>query len=268
MAKMLRQNFHKFYALWENYNKTSIFENNPETFAQRNHYFSVTHPTSVEKFDQSERRRTLQNGQIKMIFGGPHQKQNEITKEYARIIREAKEEIVIANLYFCPVEPIFKALIDAVKRNVKLTVITNGVSAVAPSYTKFFCWANRIHYLPLFYGKTFHFWHANSLATLPIKNTHIFEYHVRDILLHKKMMIVDDKISIIGSYNLGPRSDLGDYELILEIDSKEVASDLRKVHEKDLKYSREISVDEACEWYFDPFILSLGEIQKRFHGLL
>jgi phosphatidylserine/phosphatidylglycerophosphate/cardiolipin synthase-like enzyme len=268
LAKELRKHFHKFYALWEHYSKTGHFEKDPEKFAHSNAYFPITEQASVPCFDQCERRRLLRPDQLKLIIGGPHQKQSAITQEYLRLIQQAKEELVIANLYFCPVDPIFKALLDAVNRGIKLTVLTNGVSDIAPEYTKFFCWANRLNYVPVLYGKTFHFWDAWSVARKPIKNTRIYEYYVKDILLHKKMMVVDGKHAIIGSYNLGHRSDIGDYEIIVSFDSETISNDLKNVFSKDLGFSREVSPEEARSWYFDPVKATIGEMQKRFHGLL
>lgn len=268
LAKELRLGFHKLYALWEHYNTTGIFEKNPEKFSANNHYFVITQKPSVVRFDSSERRSLVKSEGIQLIFGGPYQEHNAITKAYIKSIHEAKEEIIIANMYFCPVDPIFDALLEAIRRGVKLTILTNGISDVAPEYTQYFCWANRIHYVPMLYGKKFHFWDAWAVSHMATKATRIYEYHVKDILLHKKMMIIDNKFSIIGSYNLGLRSDFGDYELIVKIDSKEVAKDLKAVHEKDLSHSKEISSKDARSWYFDPLKVSLGEMQKRFHGLL
>ena len=268
LASQLRHHFHKFYALWENYNRTGVFEKDPEKFANNNHYFQVTQRAAVAKFDQSEKRRFLNRDKVKILIGGPHQQLSLITQEYVRLIDAAQKEIIIANLYFCPVDSIFQALLRAVNRGVKITVITNGVSDMAPDYTQYFCWANRIHYVPLFYGRTFLLWDQWNMGGLPVKDTRIFEYHVKDILLHKKMMIVDGRTLVVGSYNFGSRSDNGDYELVLVAESEELAEDLKKVHEKDLSHSRQVFPAEACSWYFDPFKVSLGELQKRFHGLL
>jgi len=268
LATHLRQIFFKVYALWEHYNKTGFLEKDPETFKDKTRYYAVTSQGHVERFARANNKRTIKPSQAKIFLSGPHQKCNEITQEYERLLQEAKEEIIISNLYFCPVASIFNALLEAVNRGVKLTVLTNGINDVSAQYTKFFCWANRSNYVPVLYGDTFHFWDAWSLADQPLKNTRIYEYHVKDILLHKKIMIIDGKKSIVGSYNLGTRSDMGDYEIILSIDSPEVAADMKRIHEKDLKYSREISDAEARRWYFDPVYAFLGEAQKRFHGLL
>lgn len=268
LAKELRQTFHELYALWEHYNSTGLLEKNPKFFKDKNHYFSLQADLRVDKFERDINKRELSEGQAKLILGSPHQQHNAISQEYENLIKSAKEEIVIANLYFCPIDPIFKALLEAVNRGVKLTVLTNGVSDIAPEYTQYFCWANRMSYVPVFYGSTFHFWDAWSVANKKVKNTRIFEYHVKDILLHKKMMIIDNKKFVVGSYNLGTRSDLGDYELVMVIENPEVIQDVLKVHRKDLQFSKEITPKEAREWYFDPVKSYLGEIQRRFHGFI
>ncbi len=266
-AQNLRKMFHQQYALWENYDRTGIFEKDVTKF-EKNHYFEITQRGCADRFENLSEKRLLSSENMKLIGGGPHQKQNAITLAYVKLIEEAKEEIFIGNLYSCPVEPILDALLAAINRGVKLNFITNGVSEIAPQYTQFFCWANRIHYVPLFYGKTYHFWDAWTMDRQPLLNTRIFEYHLKDVLYHKKMMIIDGKKCVVGSYNLGYRSHMGDYELIVEMDSEEIASDLRRVLERDLMYSREVLPKEACAWYFDPLKVSLGEMQKRFHGLL
>ena len=268
LASDLRHAFFTMYAMWENYNKTGLLIKDPQKFKEKTYYYPVSSQSHVAHFESSPNLRALKSDQIKIFIGGPHQNQNAISEEYLRLIQEAREEIIISNLYFCPIDSIFNALLDAVNRGVKLTVITNGVGDVAPLYTQFFCWANRMSYVPAIYGSAFHFWDAWSMASKPLKNTRIYEYHVKDVLLHKKIMIVDEKVSLVGSYNLGVRSDMGDYEMVVRMNCPEIAADLKRVQEKDLRHSREISSEEACSWYFDPVKASLGEMQKRVHGLI
>lgn len=268
MAKELRLMFCKIFALWNHYNKTSRLERDPDSFTDNPFYFDVTEKPFVERFESAQQAVTLEDHQMKFLLSGSHQSKNVITQEYARLIKGAKKEIKIANLYLSPVDEIFNALLDAVNRGVKLTVITNGVSDIAPEYTKYFCWANRMAYVPLFHGKTFHFWDYWSVKDKKPKNTRIYEYHVKDILLHKKMMIVDDEVFAVGSYNLGLKSHLSDYETLMVIRSPEVIKEINKVHDRDLQHSREVSHKEAVDWYFNPTTSYMGEIQKRFSGLL
>ena len=269
VAAQLRKVFFEFYALWKDYNKTKFLQEDPSQFHINSHYFSVNgQKPYVEQFEESERRRDLKAESIRFLLGGPHQTTNAITQEYVRLIRGAKEEIILSHLYFFPVDPIFQALMDAVNRGVKLTLITNGLAEGSSEGVKLFAWANRISYVPMFYGSTYHLWDAHKVPTQPVKNTKIYEYNVPDVILHKKMMLVDKRIFVVGSYNLGMKSAYGDYELILVIDSPKVAEDVLQIHRIDLECSRQVSPHEACQWYFDPLIAYWGELQKRFSGFL
>lgn len=267
LATTLRNLFFQLYALWKEYGETHCLLEDPAQFylpdpVEQREYLCV------DRFEQSDRIREIDSENIRIVVAGPHQSSNVITQEYVHLIESAQEEIILSHLYFFPVQPIFDALMQAVNRGVKLTLITNGLEADSCSAANFFVWANRISYLPMFYGETFHFWDAIKVASLPAKNTTIYEYSVPDVMLHKKTMLVDRRHFVVGSYNLGMKSAYGDYELILVIDSTEVAEDVLEVHRVDLAHSRQVTVQEAYKWYFHPLISYWGELQRRFNGLI
>lgn len=268
IAKQMRKTFCKLVALWNHYNKTHRLKKDPEAFEENSFYFDVDSNTFIESFEFSEKLIPLEEDQMSFFLGGPHQSENAITAEYVRLIRSAKNEIMIANLYVNPAKPILQALIEAVNRGVKLTIISNGLSEITPDCNKYFCWASRITYVPLFYGKTFKFWERPIAETATPKQTRIYEYHVEDVLLHKKIMIIDGEISLIGSYNLGCKSHMSDYETIMVMRSPAAARAFEEIYRIDKEYSREVSPEMAVEWYFDPLISYLGNLQKRFGGLL
>ena len=256
-------------ALWEHYQKRKALIADPEVFADNAFYFEVPHGTYVPRFESSDDLILLDRDQMHLVIGGAHQGRSAITAEYARLIRNATDEIKIANLYLSPADEIFDALLDAVNRGVKLTILTNGrEDGFTPEFTNFFCWANRMSYIPFFHGKTFSFWDYWNVKETQPKKTQIYEYHVRDILLHKKVMLVDGHLFVVGSYNLGIKSHLSDYESVMVIDSAEVAAAADKVFQRDLEHSQEVSHDQACEWYFDIGLNYLGQVQKQMHGLL
>ncbi|MEZ5314979.1 MAG: phosphatidylserine/phosphatidylglycerophosphate/cardiolipin synthase family protein [Chlamydiales bacterium] len=268
IAKELREAFCKIFSLWHYYNQTGKLEKDPEVFLDNPFYFTITHKPFVPSFHQSNQLIHVDSRQMKFLLSGPHQATNSITEEYVRLIQEAKKEIKIANLYLCPVDAIFNALLDAVNRGIKLTIITNGMSEISPDYAKYFCWANRLSYLPLFQGEKFNFWHYWSVKDQKPKNTRIYEYHVKDVLLHKKILIIDEDIFALGSYNLGLKSHLSDYEALMVIHSSEVVKAINRVYTRDLEHSLEVSYQEAVDWYFNPSTAYLGSIQKRFSGLI
>lgn len=59
-------------------------------------------------------------------------------------------------------------------------------------------------------------------------NTEIYEYQSKHSI-HSKTFVVDERITIIGSYNLDPRSAYIDTELMLAVDSEDFTSHMREV---------------------------------------
>lgn len=267
LAKELRLLFFKLYAQWELY----LVQNGPfikdlDHFANKTAYFPPS--TIVNKLEAFENHKDLIEAQdAKILVSGPMHQPNKITAEYQRLIEEAKSEVVIGNLYFAPAKPLLQTCLKAVQRGVRLDLITNGVGEKAPEYTKFFAWAHRIHYVPLLYGKSFHcyeYWTANNS---PLTRARIYEYDVLDVLYHKKVMVVDGTQSVVGSYNLGYRSDSGDYEIVLVINSPKIAEKFLNVLNRDKSLSRLISHHEALTWYFDPVISYIGTLQTKFQQI-
>lgn len=263
IASEMRQTFYKLFSIWHHHNQTGTLIRDPEHFADNSYYFDVPSHPHIAAFED----KPLIDASLRYILSGAHQEKNAITEEYVRLINSAEHEIKIANLYLNPQGPILPALLDAVNRGVKLTVITNGIRDL-PEASQYFGWGNRLTYVPLFYGKKFsHFRYPAARRATP-KNTRIFEYNVDDVFLHKKMMTIDDHTFLVGSYNLGLKSHIGDYETIMVIESKEAVAAVNAVFAKDLAHSKEVTTDEALGWYFNPLTAHLGALQQRLHGLL
>jgi phosphatidylserine/phosphatidylglycerophosphate/cardiolipin synthase-like enzyme len=268
IAKELRLLFYKNYALWEHFFKTGYFEKDPEAFNEENRYFPLPENEKpvLERFESST--ALIETPKIKLLFGGPWESSNSITQEYVRLIREAKSSIDIGNLYICPHRSITNSFKDAISRGVQFSVITNGVWEKCPTFANFIGWSNRVNYAPLFYGKDYHFWEFLNAANDKVCNTRVYEYRVGDVMYHKKVMVVDKRITLVGTYNLGTRSDAGDYEIVLVIDSEEVARDFLKVLERDKTFCEEITPSRARDWYFNPITSYVGAFEETFHGFL
>ncbi|MCP5469481.1 MAG: phosphatidylserine/phosphatidylglycerophosphate/cardiolipin synthase family protein [Chlamydiales bacterium] len=263
LAKELRLLFFQNYALWERFQKENILgELNPAKFATR--WFPVDADPFVESFESAD-LIALEPGELQLVFGGPHQKRNAITAQYVSLIQQAQKEVYIANLYYVPPKGIF----DLIKRaHVPFTIVTNGVRKNAPACNDLYCWANRVNYVPTLYGRTFKFWEKSKCKNSRTNHNRLFEYDVKNVVLHKKAMVIDEKIAVIGSYNLGVKSDQFDYEMIAVIKSPKAAKAVKKVIERDIEFSASISPGEARGWYFDLQTAYMGELQKNFHGFV
>lgn len=62
---------------------------------------------------------------------------------------------------------------------------------------------------------------------------------------HTKAVLIDDRMSIVGSYNLDMRSTYQDTELMLAIDSKELNAMIQKEAQRDKTYSKTMGSDGA-----------------------
>ena len=157
---------------------------------------------------------------------------------------------------------------EASKRGVKTEIITNGINDQAPAYTVNFAYANRIHFLPILKGRGYSFLERRKCNKHPDFNAHFYEYFVKDIVYHKKVMLVDNRYFLIGCYNLDVHSDLADYELVMVIDSPELAQEAAKVAKRDLEHSLKLSAEIVQEWYFDPAVCLKANLQKKSHTLI
>lgn len=194
-------------------------------------------PVDIAEFDNSER---LSHGKTKLFFSGPEHTTSSFEKEIFEQISKAKERIVIDHMYFHPTERILTALAEAAERGVKIVLITNGFYKRSPMGHKLFGFRNRHNYYYL----------ADRVSPQNRKNLDIREFEVDKTTLHKKMMIIDDKV-IGGSGNLGYKSlvTMSDHEVNFVTESQELADQAYKIAMIDGKTKEESEPSEKKNWY-------------------
>lgn len=152
-------------------------------------------------------------------------------------ITSAQKSIHIASPYFFPDDRIEAALIDAVKRGVKVIVITPAKSdhttTSAASHSGF--------------------------GTFLLGGVEIYEY--LPALMHAKAMVVDGVWATVGSANLDYRSLAINEELNLVVYGAVFAQQLENSFQEDLKYSKKLTYeawtarpfsDKLMEWFTSP----------------
>jgi len=139
---------------------------------------------------------------------------------YLLSINSAKKSILITNPYFIPDANMTAALVNAVKRGVRVAVLTPGKLDSKVAYT-----ASRSGYGPLLLG-----------------GIKIFEY--QPALLHAKTMVVDGVWGTVGSSNFDNRSFALNQELNLTVYDAPFAARLEQVFEEDLKYAKPITYED------------------------
>lgn len=265
----LRREFHAHYALWDALAQGKWFDKNLD------HFRSMPFPELTQQqasasycaeIEEDPEMIAVPVKDIRVLISGPDEERNTITQMYAQLIAEAEHSIRIAHMYFIPQEEVMQKLHAACfDRGVRTEVITNGCTEYSPNFTTVYAWGNRMNYFFLSYGERPSLWNKKVFMTRePNPSFSVSEYFVPDTQLHKKCMIVDDRIFVIGSYNFGKKSDLFDYESIMVIDSPEVAKRANAVFNKDLSLSKPVSHQDIYDWYFHPIHHVIGHLQINF----
>ena len=119
-------------------------------------------------------------------------------KKYLKLIKSAVNEIIIETPYFLPGSIVRKALTDAAKKGVKITIITPQHSDVG----------------------LFDILRNKYLGQLYEKNIRILLYQTQN--LHAKLMLIDDDVFVIGSSNFDYRSFRFQHEINLVGKNKDI----------------------------------------------
>ena len=129
-----------------------------------------------------------------------------------KAIRSAEKTIDIENAYVVLFPGLKKEIEDAIKRNVKVRVLTNSPQSVDEPAVS----------IPILRS-------AKKLAEVGAD-----VYLRKGTTLHSKLMVVDSKFSMIMSYNLHPRSERFEGEMAIAVLDKDFSTNLVKVFEDDI----------------------------------
>ncbi len=188
---------------------------------------------------------------ILFIQNKPRFRETFIPQAYIRLInlmaakadrdKTSKHKILIANAYFIPTKNLVTAISNAVLKGVKIKVLTNGPSTVEPQSVGF---VSRYHFLTLI-----------SLNQDPNKDPRgsfeVYEWGktkdptFNEGMLHEKIGIFDKERVVIGSYNLDPRSENLNSEVVVAFKNAKLASVLADQFAVDIGRSTLVSLEDA-----------------------
>ncbi|MBP1728549.1 MAG: cardiolipin synthase [Deltaproteobacteria bacterium] len=155
----------------------------------------------------------------------------DIEDAYLRAIEQAKFEVIIANAYFLPGIQFRHALIDAVGRGVRVTLLVQG----------------RVEYLLQHYAT------RALYGNLLDAGVEIQEYH--ESFMHAKVAVIDERWATVGSSNLDPFSLLLSREANVVVDNEEFAGTLKQSLQEEIeKGAQQISKEN---WHHQPAPLRL-----------
>lgn len=253
-AKRMREEFFQIYELFKS--GKSLKDSAGSFFFENTGMIKVMEDQKAHMDAFENNPEVVEDAKIYALISGPRFQNHEIGNLYEHYIKNAQMSIDLAHMYFFPIEDMFHDLIESVNRGVKMSVITNGTRMkTTPANASFatYAYINRGNYVPVMFGKEFKFWQKNDVKKMKPKDTVVYEYNVDYTLFHKKVMVVDRQISMIGSYNLGKKSENSDFEVEVVIDSAGVAAKILDVLENDKLSANKITVKQAIDWHFSFF---------------
>ncbi len=181
----------------------------------------------------------------------PRLKESYIQQAYVKLIERAQSEVLVANAYFVPTPSIKLALLDAARRCVAVRLISNSpqtndlpeISLVGRGHYKDLLAVNDSPEVAACGNadKGLRIWEwVGQSATEATRNQGT---------MHSKFAVVDGRRSLVGSYNLDPRSERLNSESAMVFEQPELSAQLRAAFfDNDLNYSREVTLAQAVEF--------------------
>src|SRR5688572_22646857 len=179
-----------------------------------------------------------------VVRSSPLQGNDAMYRVFLQAISSARTSILISTPYLLPGEQLTQALLDAVRRDVRVRVLIPSV--VKSSGVEFVTQASQ----------------REAFGALLEGGVQLHEYS--PALLHTKMMIIDGTWATVGSTNLDNRSMAMNDELNVMFYDRTIAKRLEEIFAADIAYSHKVSREqlENQEWLHR----ALGVLLSPFHA--
>lgn len=186
-----------------------------------------------------------QPANARFLQSRPRFEETYIEQAYLDSIQSAQSEILVANAYFVPSPTLIAALQDAARRGVKVTILTNSRETNDLPQLSY---VSRYLYLELLNAN----FDPQTLASGG--KVEVYEWQgpkYGESTIHAKFAVFDRLVSIVGSYNLDPRSQNLNSETVLAFENERVSTELAEYFlARDLAKSERISFEKAVEFRF------------------
>jgi putative cardiolipin synthase len=211
-----------------------------------------TDPRLVARVEALEARTPsldFQSATCRFFQSRPRFGETYIQQAYLKLIERARTEVLIANAYFVPTPAMSVALGDAARRCVAVRLVSNSpgtndlpeISMVGRGYYKDLLAVNESPEVKACDNKEagIRIWEwVGQAAGEPVRSQGT---------MHSKYAVMDARRSLVGSYNLDPRSEKLNSETALVFEHPELSGRLRDAFlTRDLKYSLEVTAEQAA----------------------
>jgi cardiolipin synthase len=178
----------------------------------------VTHGGPIHRAQYSHNLTTCEPG-IGLLASTPTL-DSPLAPMMTGLIREARESLYLTMAYFAPSDVLIEKLCRAARRGVRVRLMLPGQSDVA---------------LFLVAARSFY-------ETLMSSGVEVYER--QGAVLHAKTLVIDSRISVVGSANLDYRSVEYNCELSALVRSKAFGRQMVDLFEHDVAHARKVSLSE------------------------
>ncbi len=148
------------------------------------------------------------------------------TKAFIGLVNRAKYSIEFENAYVIPTRRWRNAMKKAIERGVTIRILTNSIAT------------NDVMIAQAAY--------LNQRKKLLKMGVELWEYQVPNRTLHTKAGIIDDTISIVGSYNLHAVSQKWTTEVLAWVADADITRQHKAIMDKNLKHSVQIGANNQA----------------------
>ena len=190
-----------------------------------------------------------------------------IEQAYLKSIKGAKKEILIGNAYFVASKIFVETVKDAARRCVKVIILTNSpetndlpmLTIVGRDYYDDILLVNNETIVQSCDEGGVQIWEWQGHRTNATEQT--------EGTIHAKYAVFDRRISIVGSYNMDPRSRALNSESAIVFENEELSRQLADIfYENDLDFSKQITLEDTIE--FTEPTDAIYQLRKQFGTLL
>jgi len=169
-----------------------------------------------------------------------------IEQAYLKSIKAAKKEILIGNAYFVASATFVETVKDAARRCVKVVILTNSpetndlpmLTIVGRDFYDDILAVNSEPVVQSCDGGGVQIWEWQGRRTNATEQT--------EGTMHAKYAVFDRSVSIVGSYNMDPRSRTLNSESAIVFENKNLSRQLADMYyENDLDFSKQITLEDT-----------------------
>jgi len=162
------------------------------------------------------------NQSVQITMGAPRERGDTLGASYLLSIDAAQKSILIEHAYFAPSKELRDAIKRACARGVQVKVIVPG----DPIDSKILREASKIYW-----------------PELMAEGVEVYEYQTS--MMHAKLMVIDDYLTIAGSGNFDDRTYFINDEANIHVLSRKVAADQKKMFFHDLRNCKKMTPKDA-----------------------